>query len=541
MKMKQTLVSLAVAMAFSTAGASAHTESEAVEHSAIKHVLLISVDGFHAVDLSNYVAANPHSTLAALQQHGVTYAKASTAKPSDSFPGLTALVTGATPKAAGLYYDDSYDRKLSPSNQQVAGDNCATIGTEVQYFENLDSSFDTVLGGSTLLNNVIDPNNLPRDSAKGCAPVYPHQFIRVNSIFNVAHDAGLYTAWSDKHPAYEWVRGNANTGAEDLYTPEINSPPRDLYCVLSEGPGGNPDGCAVLDANKQWTDSIPYVNTYDGLKVAAVVNEIHGYDHTGKTKAPVPAIFGMNFQSVSVGQKLAAWGYTDAAGTPSTGLKTSLDFVDASLGKFVAALSSENLLDSTLIIVAAKHGQSPIDRTKLHMLKGSKNPVAIADVTDVTDVLASAGITAAQATEDDVSLLWLDPKDTGAALAALQADLAGANTAHIQKIYHGAELIKKWGNPATDTRTPDLIVQPIPGTIYSGSKKKIAEHGGLSTDDTHSALLLSNPGIKARTVDVPVTNMQVAPTILRALGLRVGKLDSVRLEGVHVLPESELR
>ena len=71
--------------------------------------------------------------------------------------------------------------------------------------------------------------------------------------------------------------------------------------------------------------------------------------------------------------------------------------------------------------------------------------------------------------------------------------------------------------------------------VYSGSKKKIAEHGGFAADDTHSALVLSSP--ISVTVTEHVTNQQVAPTILRALGLNPSKLDAVRLEGTEVLPE----
>jgi arylsulfatase A-like enzyme len=72
--------------------------------------------------------------------------------------------------------------------------------------------------------------------------------------------------------------------------------------------------------------------------------------------------------------------------------------------------------------------------------------------------------------------------------------------------------------------------------IYSGSKKKIAEHGGGTPDDTHVALLISIAGLKARHVAVPVETTQVAPTILRALGLDPRDLQAVREEQTKVLP-----
>jgi arylsulfatase A-like enzyme len=557
MKLKTLTIGL---LATTILSATARADDDHRQGSHYKHVLLISVDGLHEVDVDNYIAAHPFSAFARLRRHGVSYTNASTSKPSDSFPGLVALVTGASPRTSGVYYDDSYDRKLSPPGDTA----CAQIGTEAQYAENIDLSYDAQLGGSTRLDagGGIDPNALPRDPANGCAPYYPRQFLRVNTIFNVAHKAGLYTAWSDKHPAYELVRGRANTGAEDLYTPEINSPPHDLACTEKQGPGGDVDSCPIIgNAGAQWTSDVLYATTYDNLKVKAVLNEIEGLDSAGKkTSKGVPAIFGMNFQSVSVGQKLTADGYSDAAGTPSVGLAGALDFVNRSLGRFLRALEDAHIDRETLVIVSAKHGQSPIDVKKLHMIEGSQNPKAIADVTDVTKVLADANppVPVSQATEDDISLLWLsNQRDVGKAIAALQKSRKAARVQYIvsfkkekgeddSKVSHGDgpsspdnDPSQTWpfDDPLLDSRTPDLIVQPIPGTIYSKSAAKIAEHGGFAADDTHTALILFNPSLEKKTVSEQVTNEQVAPTILRALGLNYEELDSVKLEGTRPLPE----
>ena len=53
-------------------------------------------------------------------------------------------------------------------------------------------------------------------------------------------------------------------------------------------------------------------------------------------------------------------------------------------------------------------------------------------------------------------------------------------------------------------------------------------------------LIASNPKLEPRTVDVPVTNMQVAPTILMALGLKPRDLQAVRQEGTRALPGLDL-
>src|SRR5262245_17930355 len=87
-----------------------------------------------------------------------------------------------------------------------------------------------------------------------------------------------------------------------------------------------------------------------------------------------------------------------------------------------------------------------------------------------------------------------------------------------------------------DPRTPDIIVQPNVGVVYTGSGKKQAEHGGFAHDDTNVMLLVSNPGFGPRTVTSAVETTQVAPTILRLLGLDPNSLDAVRREGTPVLP-----
>src|SRR6266852_8011784 len=88
----------------------------------IKHVLLISVDGLHALDVANYVASHPNSALAELAEHGVTYSNARTPALSDSFPGLLALVTGGSPISQGVFYDVSYNRSIfDPTNTACSG------------------------------------------------------------------------------------------------------------------------------------------------------------------------------------------------------------------------------------------------------------------------------------------------------------------------------------------------------------------------------------------------------------------------------------
>ncbi len=455
----------------------------------MKHVLLLSVDGLHEMDLANFIKANPKSAMAALAGHGVHYSNAVSAKPADSFPGLLALITGGSPKSTGVYYDDSYDRALS-----APGSDCKVKGTEVVYDESIDKKPDAMDGGGG-----IDEAKLPRDGANGCKPVYPHSFLRVNTIFEVAKAAGMTTAWSDKHPAYEITNGPSGKGVDDLFVPEINS-------------------------NDDITAKAANTAAYDDIKVAAILNQIDGKSSAGKDGAGVPAIFGMNFQAVSVGQKTA--GYMDAKGTPSADLGMALSHTDQSIGKMVAELQAKGLDKDTLVIVSAKHGQSAIDPSAKKIVDKKMIPAAL------DGVQKDLG---AKVTMDSVALIWL--ADQSKAADAVKALDAIKDKAAISEIYDAAKMTEMFADPTKDSRAPDLAVLPTNGVIYTKPKAtKIAEHGGFGEDDTHVALLLSNPSLAALEVKDAVTNQQVAPTIVMALGLDPMSLQAVKAEGIKVLP-----
>ena len=90
--------------------------------------------------------------------------------------------------------------------------------------------------------------------------------------------------------------------------------------------------------------------------------------------------------------------------------------------------------------------------------------------------------------------------------------------------------------PPEDPRTPDIIVEPNVGVVYTGGTKKIAEHGGFAHDDTNVLMLVSNLRLLAKTYTGSVETRQVPLTILRALGLNPMQLQAVQIEGGSPLP-----
>jgi arylsulfatase A-like enzyme len=292
-----------------------------------------------------------------------------------------------------------------------------------------------------------------------------------------------------------------------------------------------------------YTMSFKNIQCYDTLKVNAILNEIDGKTPDGKSAARTPNVFGMNFQAVSVGQKLieknvGSGGYLDAIGTPSENLLSEIQFVDLSLGEMVAHLKKRGLLEKTLIVITAKHGQSPIDPNRFFPIPGSSGKNGQTPSSIVAAFLPDSEINQIGPTEDDISLLWLtDSTKTPDAVALLEANAAAAG---IGQIVSGPTLGLLYNLPGLapdgDPRTPDIIVVPNVGVVYTGSTKKQEEHGGFGHDDINVMLLLSHPDFSAKTVTGPVETTQVAPTILKALGLSPNKLDSVRMEGTQVLP-----
>lgn len=503
------------------------------------HVLLLSVDGMHQQDLSNCIANGSCPNIATLSQTAVNYTGAVTPGLSDSFPGLAALLTGGSPRSTGLFYDVSYDRTLyAPADPTCS----AQQGWNVVFDETV--GIDSINGGTRVHldgGGDFNPQAIPHALVGGkCVAVYPHNYIKTNTLFEVVKQnlPGATTAWADKHAwGYDWVNGPSGKGVDDLARTEINS----------------------LDpvTNSDYTDIYTHTQVFDNLHLQIILHQIDGRDSTATTLAPVPTVFGTNFQTLSVAQKAtnaSGGGYIDASMTPGPQVAAAIKYIDGAVGAIMAELKARNLFNSTLIVISSKHGQSPADHTRLikngdtltALLQNSgyldasgnwgQNATATGNLNDGTGLVGTGMVQT-----DDVGLIWLrDQSQLNAAVATLKANLActpGGICADGPQAYilSGTQLAPQFGDPGQG-RTPDIIVQPNAGVIYSASKKKDAEHGGNAPDDAHVALLLSFPTLKGQTVGGNVVTTQVAPTIVKALGLEPNLLNAVKAEGTPLLP-----
>jgi hypothetical protein len=554
----------------------------------IQHVLLISVDGLHQSDLDWYVAHHPNTELAALARGGVEFSNAHTSVPSDSDPGGTALMTGGDPRATGVYYDVAYNH----STYEAGTTNCTgPTGGDAVY----DSPDDTLNAVPDLLNNGsgntfpsfdeggsiypggidtnpaaimglsphpqsgLNPASFPVDAAS-CQPIMPWDYLKVNTIFQVIHDAGMRTAWSDKHAIYSSFNGPGSGGLsiDDFFAPEIDS--------QAVEPNGVP-----YPTDTDWAHDDAATKQYDGYKVQAVINELNGFDHSGTQKVGVPAILGMNFQTVSVAEKVDSpstltkntdgtytegpvelAGYKPGTTTPRSLLASALGYVNAQLDRMVEAIHQQDLTSRTAIIITAKHGQSPQNPLQLKRIKDGPiidaiNAAWTAQTGDPNNLIVAG-------TDDDLWQSYLSIKTQAAAdfvknylwnhpATAVLYNNDGVNrgteqVAHsgLAKIYAGDEAADFFGVPYSDPRYPDVFGRVQVGVVYTGGSK-IAEHGGNNPADRHVPILVYAPGhLHHGSSSHWVETTQVAPTILQLLGLDPTSLQAVQQEGTQVLP-----
>lgn len=138
-----------------------------------------------------------------------------------------------------------------------------------------DESID--YNATQLFSGGINPANLPKTLINGkCTAIYPHDRVRVNTIFEVVKAKGKETAYADKHPAYDIVRGPSGKGLSEGYFPEIASVANNVDAIIA----------------------------YDQLHVDAFLSWIEGKSpaHAEGSLTGPPTLFGGNFQSGECGK-----------------------------------------------------------------------------------------------------------------------------------------------------------------------------------------------------------------------------------------------
>jgi hypothetical protein len=463
---------------------------------------------------------------------------------------MTAQVTGGNPRTTGVYYDVEYNHALlppgttschgQPTGAPVVYDSPDDLDvTRLDAGQGLSGLPGSILNMTSTPQDLLNPATFPVDPAT-CKPISPNQYLKVNTVFNVAHAAGLVTAWSDKHPVYTSFNGPAGNGITDSFDPEIDS-----NALM---PNGTPYPGGIA-----WTGDNAATMQYDSYKVQAVLNWIDGYNHSRTRRISVPAIFGMNFQTVSTAEKLPTsdgliGGDLPGTHTPGPLLQRALQYIDDQVQAMDNEIRAQGLAGSTAIILSAKHGQSPQDPNQLTRI--DDGPI----ISGVNAAWAAshpgAAPLVAAGTDDDAIMWWLSDRSQAAARFVthyLWTHSATGNTASggsrslahsgLAKIYAGDASARYFGVSPSDPRHPDVWGVVQVGVVYTGGKGKIAEHGGANPADRNVPIVVYAPGtVRPGVSDRWVETTQIAPTMLRLLGLDPSMLQAVQIEHTQVLP-----
>ena len=277
----------------------------------------------------------------------------------------------------------------------------------------------------------------------------------------------------------------------------------------------------------------------------AVINWIDGYDGSRKAKPGVPAIFGMNFQAVSVGQKLAkagdadtdkslVGGYLNADAEPGNALtRQQFEFVDRSIGKMERELAARDIEeDLTLIIISAKHGQSPINvkddwRSPTPSTRKMPGLAPTASRSATTRRWSAVAGNAAGEKPDDGKPLLRD---------ARAYIVANATALHIRRLLDRDELTKLYEGSVRQHRVPDFIATTDHGVICTGGTRSCPARRLLQRRPERRAAGFLDRSIDHGAVVEDMTfTTQIAPTILEAPGLDPDKLKAVKEEGTRAL------
>jgi hypothetical protein len=202
---------------------------------------------------------------------------------------------------------------------------------------------------------------------------------------------------------------------------------------------------------------------------------------------------------------------------------------------------------STAIILTAKHGQSPLNNSQLRRI--DDGPIISGVNAAWAKKHPANKALVVQEADDDGLLWWLSDRSQAAAgfvKSYLWSHTAKAVTyaggtitvqhSGLREIFAGQQSARFFGVTRSDPHHPDVFGIAQVGTIYT-TGSKIAEHGGDNPGDRDVPLVVYAPGtVRPGQSGHGVETTQVAPTILRLLGLSPSSLQAVQREGTRVLP-----
>jgi arylsulfatase A-like enzyme len=212
--------------------------------------------------------------------------------------------------------------------------------------------------------------------------------------------------------------------------------------------------------------------------------------------------------------------HENGVGAPLT--LTSLRLVDHAIGRIEDTLKDKGLLDRTNILVTSDHGfskhtggftlESFVEPFAKPMPDGSKD-IVVAEgaiyLRGPKDPARIAAIVAALQRRPEVGAIFTRPARTGSFEGGVPGTLSFD--------------LARWNHP----RSGDILAsanwsaaQGADGFAGTTTQGGVAGHGSSSPFDIHNTLIAAGPDFREHaTSDAPTSNVDLAPTLLRLLGL----------------------
>lgn len=456
---------LAIAVLASALGASPHAQQSRAAAPA-RHVVIITLDGFGGWALDDPYLPMP--TLRALAARGARAKSMRPVNPTVTWPNHTSLVTGVTPATHGVLFN-----------------------------------------GILVRDPGVPPRVEPwRDKS---------EMVRVPTLYDLAHDAGLTTAQVDwvailNTPAITWEF------AERPERPDAK--PAISREMVAAGAISQADVDSFATRNIVWRDEV-WTN-------AAV--------HILREHRPNLLLFHL--------LALDSTQHRYAPRTPAA--MTAMAHLDTQVARVVRTIEEAGLMPSTTIFVVSDHGFKTVKRQIL-----PNAALMSAGLLTVVD----GKITAAQAyvvPEGGSALVYLTgPDDGGEILARAKQALAGLEGID-QAIEPAAYAQYGLPSPSANPQMGALFLTAKDGyafasgvgerTVIDAPDGSLGAHGYISSDpDIQALFIASGRGIKPGTALDTVNNVDVAPTAARLLGLDMKNVDGRVLTEILATAGSAVR
>lgn len=445
----------AVALAAAALPCQAEPDSEEAEGKTAAHVVLVVWDGMRPES----VTQEHTPTLWELGERGMTFRKHHSVYPTLTNVNATAIATGVSPARSGLIGNYEFRPEIDPTEP---------VRTE---------KVETVQKG---------------DEVSGA------KYLNVPTIAELVRTSGGHIAVAGTKAASLLLSRNPGEGAEAVTLFEGETRPPGALSTLTKALGAFPQKAIPNLAQEKWT--------------TRALTEV-----LWKEEVPQFSVLWMSDPDRSE--------HEHGPGSPQAlaGIKSA----DDNLALVLHALEEKGVLDATDILVVSDHGFSTIERSvnlpnllreaRFKLVEKRAAPLTRGEIR----VAGNGGTAFFYVGENDEATSnrlvdWLQQSDFAGVIfsrAALEGTFPLADfhldTPHAPDVV----LAMRWNATANKHDVRGMIAatatkEPVEGT-----------HATLSPFDVHNMLIAAGPHFRKSVSEMPSSNLDLAPTILRLLGM----------------------